>query len=106
MHDDDEFGLDCDCGPRAPHPKGWGGRKELPIDGTNWPLPFAAKQLGIPERHLRDLVRIVGLPPAGTMKMATYRRPGRQPLAYPAASLIQIAETVRRLGETLGTQDP
>jgi hypothetical protein len=103
--EDDDCSLDCDCAPRAPHPKrGWGHAPEVPVDGTNWPLPFAAKTLDIPERDLRDLIRVVGLPPAGTMKMASYRRSGRNPRVYEASKLIKLVLEVQRLAEGLGTQ--
>jgi hypothetical protein len=105
--DDNDCGLACDCPPRAPHPKkGWAHAPEVPVDGTNWPLGFAAKTLDIPERDLRDLIRVVGLPPAGTMKMATYRRSGRHPRVYEASKLIKLVTEVQRLGEYLGTPDP
>jgi hypothetical protein len=110
--DDDDCGIECDCGPRAPHPKpvtpktrGWKREKEVPIDGTNWPLGFAADQLDLSERDLRDLIRIIGLKPTGTMKMTTYSRSGRNPRVYNAGALIKINETVKSLARMLGTLD-
>lgn len=110
MTDEDEFG--CDCGPRAPHPKGdqtpkskgWGRQPEVPLDGRNWPLSFAAEQLDMSERDLRDLVRIVGLKPTGTMKMATYKRSGRNPMVYDAGKLVRLNETINSLVGSLDTQ--
>jgi hypothetical protein len=103
----DDCGLDCDCPPRAPHPKrGWGHAPEVAVDGTNWPLPFAAKTLDIPERDLRDLIRVVGLEPTGTMKMASYRRSGRNPRVYEASKLIKLVSGAQRLATDLGTQAP
>jgi hypothetical protein len=107
IEDDNDCGLACDCAPRAPHPKrGWGHTPEVPIDGVNWPLPFAAKTLEISERDLRDLIRVVGLEPAGTMKMASYRRSGRNPRVYEASKLIKLVSGARRLAVDLGTQAP
>jgi hypothetical protein len=106
--EDDDCGLDCDCPPRAPHRtiprRGWGHAPEVPVDGTNWPLPFAAKTLDIPERDLRDLIRVVGLEPAGTMKMASYRRSGRNPRVYEASKLIKLVSGVGSLAVDLGIQ--
>lgn len=86
--------------------KGWRGSPPVTLDGDNWPLDFAAKLLDIPEKDLRDLVRISGLSPAGTMKMATYARSGRHPRVYSAAKLIRLAEGMRVLSEKLnGTED-
>lgn len=105
--DDNDCGFECDCPPRAPHPKrGWGHAPEVPMDGTNWPLPFAAKTLDIPERDLRELIRVVGLEPTGTMKMASYRRSGRNPRVYEASKLIKLVTGVNRLAVELGIQDP
>jgi hypothetical protein len=107
MTDDYDCGLECDCPPRAPHPKrGWGHAPDVPVDGTNWPLSFAAEHLSIPERDLRDLIRIVGLPPAGTMRMASYRRSGRNPRVYEASKLIKLVLAVQGLATDLGTPDP
>jgi hypothetical protein len=108
IEDDDDFG--CDCGPRAPHPKpvtprtGWGRQPEVPLDGKNWPLSFAAEQLDMSERDLRDLVRIVGLKPTGTMKMATYKRSGRNPMVYDAGKLVKMNEAINSLVGYLDTQ--
>lgn len=109
--EDDECGIVCDCPPRSPHPKpvtprtrGWGKQPEVPIDGKNWPLSFAAEQLDISERDLRDLVRIVGLKPTGTMKMATYKRSGRNPMVYDAGKLVKMNEAINSLVGYLGTQ--
>lgn len=73
----------------------------MEIDGDNWTLDIAAKLLSIPERDLRDLVRITGLAPSGVIRMAPFRRQGRQPRAYPADKLILISETVRGLSDRL-----
>ena len=85
---------------------GWGGVAEVPVDGKNWPLEFAAKTLGIPERDLRDLVRITGLQPTGTMPMAGFRRSGRNPRVYDATALVRLYDVARRLTvELSGTRD-
>jgi hypothetical protein len=85
------------CGCR----KGWAGVPEVPVDGRNWPLEFAARTLGIPERDLRDLVRIMGLEPTGTMPMAQYRRSGRNPRVYDAAKLVRLYQLTRELAVEL-----
>jgi hypothetical protein len=95
-------GLVCDCGKR----KGWAGLAEQPLDGDNWTVEVAAKWLGLPARDIRDLIRVTGLEPTGTAKMAAYRRSGRQPRVYDAKALIQMYETVYELRQVLGTQDP
>lgn len=84
-----------------PRGRGWAGIPFVEIDGVNWPLDFAAKMLDIPVRDLADLVRIVNLQPAGTIKMASYRRQGRQPRAFGAAKLIRITEVIAKLSEEL-----
>lgn len=83
--------------------KGWKGEPPVALDGDNWPLDFAAKMLDIPEKDLRDLVRITGLKPSGTMSMASYRRSGRNPRVYSGTELIRICEAVRTLAESLGS---
>jgi hypothetical protein len=84
---------------------GWNGMKKVPVDGKNWPLEFAAKTLGVSERDLRDLVRIVGLEPSGTMPMAEFRRSGRNPRVYDAAKLVKLHHAVGELVAQLGIQD-
>jgi hypothetical protein len=96
--------LACDCG--RPLRKGWAGLAELPLNGDNWTVEVAAKWLGLPVKDLRDLIRVTGLPPTGTAKMASYRRSGRQPRVYDAHALIQMYEAVYTLRQALGTQDP
>jgi hypothetical protein len=88
---------DQPCGCR----RGWAGAPEVPVDGKNWPLEFAAKTLSIPERDLRDLVRIMGLQPSGTMPMAQYRRSGRNPRVYDAAKLVRLYQLTRDLSAEL-----
>ena len=78
-----------------PESSGWQGLPFVPCDGQNWPLAFAARFLDIPERSLREQVRKRGVEPAGVIQMADFRRSGRQPMAYPAAELITIAESFR-----------
>ncbi len=77
---------------------GWGGLPPIEDETKNWPLDLAAEILGMPEKDLRALVRILGVQPTGTVKTATYRRSGRHPRAYDAAKLTRIYEAVRRLG--------
>lgn len=81
--------------------EGWRGLPQAPLDGKHWPLDVAAEVLGIPERDLRDLVRITGLEPTGTLAMAGYRRPGRQPRAYDGDKLVALYDAVRRITEAL-----
>ncbi len=76
-------------------PQGWESLPFVPCDGQNWPLSFAAEFLDIPERDLRKQVRDRGIEPTGVIRMAGFRRSGRQPMAYPAAELITIAEDLR-----------
>jgi hypothetical protein len=71
------------------------------VDGLSWPLDFAAKTLGIPERDLRDLVRVVGLAPSGTMKMASFSRSGRNPRVYDSAKLIKLYEWSQEISRAL-----
>jgi hypothetical protein len=91
--------------PLPPLKGGWESLPFVDIDGQNWPLEFASKMLDIPVRDLQDLVRITGLQPAGTIRMASFSRKGRQPRAYPAEKLITIAEAIRELSGDLGTRE-
>jgi hypothetical protein len=84
-----------------PRGRGWSGIPFVDVDGQNWPLEFAAKVLEIPLKDLTDLVRIVSLQPAGVIRMASYRRQGRQPRAFEASKLIHLTEGIRRLSEEL-----
>lgn len=93
---DDE--LTCDCYPDVPcRPAGWAGVPVIDLDGTCWPLDFAAATIGVDLRDLKDLVRIAGLKPAGTARMSAYRRQGRQPRVYDAAKLIKISNLITTL---------
>ncbi len=80
--------------------KGWTGVPLVELDGGNWTLAFAAKHLEIPESLLRETVKYMGLPPSGTMNMREYRSQGRAARAYPARTLIEIAETLMSLRES------
>jgi hypothetical protein len=83
---------------------GWGGLPPVELDGENWPLDFAARILGVPERDLRDLVRITGLEPAGTLQMAEFRRSGRAKRVYNGAVLVRLHLAAQRLAaEMSGT---
>lgn len=82
---------------------GWEGLPEVPVDGTSWPLSFAAKMLDIDEKDLRTLVRIAGMKPVGTIKTADFRRQGRNPRAYSASTLVALVQTVREAGVNLST---
>jgi hypothetical protein len=84
-----------------PRGKGWAGAPVVELDGASWTLDFAAKMLDIPERDLRDLVRIAELQPSGVMNMRAYKVQGRAPRAYPAEKLIKITETAIRLREEM-----
>ncbi|HEV2355816.1 MAG TPA: hypothetical protein VGR89_16320 [Puia sp.] len=95
MSEDD--GLTCDCSPRT----GWLGEPPVPADGDAWPLDFAAKLLGVPEKDLRDIVRITGLQPKGTLKMTSFRRSGRHPRAYDASRLVKIYLAIQDLANSL-----
>ena len=87
--------------------KGWQGIELVGNDGENWPLDFAAKLLQLPERDLRDLIRIVNnlrpgtVEPSGTIRMAAFRRQGRNPRAYPGSRLLMLVEGVADLCEEL-----
>lgn len=81
--------------------KGWKSVLPVALDGNNWPVDFAAKMLGCSEKDLRDLIRITGLQPAGTMKMASYRRSGRNPRAYDASALVRLWQGIQDLSENL-----
>jgi hypothetical protein len=88
--------------------RGWAGIGFVELDGANWTVPFASKMLDFPEKDLRDLIRITGLPPAGVLNMRDYKSQGRAPRAYPAEKLIMITETAAALREKMnfpGTAD-
>lgn len=97
-HTQDE-GYTCDCEHKPA--RGWKGKMPVALDGNSWPLDFAAKMLGCSEKDLRDLVRITGLEPTGTMKMASYRRSGRNPRAYDGSKLVLMWQAVNDLAENL-----
>jgi hypothetical protein len=84
---------------------GWAGIPFTELDGQSWPLGFAATLLGIPERDLRELVRITGLQPSGVIRTAPYSRQGRQPRAYPASQLIMICDALTALRESFTHSD-
>ena len=73
---------------------GWQGLPFVPLDGRNWPIPLAAELLEVPERELRKRIKSEGVEPAGVIRMADFRRSGRQPRAYPSSELIRIAEAI------------
>lgn len=77
-----------------PLPGGWRGLPFVDLDGTSWPLPFAAQLLDVPLPDLRKRVKEEGLAPSGVVRMREYRSQGRQPRAYPATDLIRIAESM------------
>lgn len=83
-----------------PRGKGWTGVPLVELDGTNWTLAFAAKHLEIPEGLLREVVKYTGLSPSGTMNLREYRSQGRAARAYPAKTLIDIAEALMSLKES------
>ena len=83
---------------------GWQGIPFVEIDGHNWPVSFAAEMLDLPEQDLRDLIRIAGIRPSGVIKMADFRRSGRQPRAYPATALIRVTEVMRSLQEEFSAE--
>jgi hypothetical protein len=95
--------------PEGAHPLGWKGIELVDNDGENWPLDFAAGLLQMPEKDLRDLVRIVNnlhpgaLEPAGTIKMAAFRRQGRHPRAYPGSKLLMLVEGLADVCEDLAS---
>lgn len=88
---------------------GWRGADLVDNDGENWPLEFAARMMNMPEKDLRDLIRIVNtmhpgaLEPTGTIRMASFRRQGRHPRAYPGSKLIRLAEGLAELCESLSS---
>lgn len=73
----------------------WHSLPFVPLDGANWPVSVAAKILDVSEKDLRKGLKEQGVAPAGVIRMAGFRRSGRHPMAYPAANLINIAETYR-----------
>jgi hypothetical protein len=80
------------------------GRKGYPLtslDEGAWTLPLAAMILDIPERDLKDLVRITGLKPCGSARVSPYRRSGRHPRVYSAKALIALYEAQGALREVL-----
>lgn len=111
MTDSEDDGLTCDCGhpwcgaAAEPKRKGWKGKIPVPLDGNNWPLDFAAKMIGCSEKDLRDLVRLVSLEPAGTLKMSSYRRSGRHPRAYDASKLTRLWQGIMDLAEDLDDEN-
>jgi hypothetical protein len=94
---DPDDGITCNCHPV----KGWAGKPPVALDGNTWPVDFAAKMIGCSEKDLRDLIRITGLEPAGTLKMASYRRSGRNPRAYDASKLIKLWQGIQDLAKDL-----
>lgn len=94
MNLEDDDGITCNC-------KGWKGKPAVPLDGNNWPVEFAAKMIGCSEKDLRDLIRIVKLEPSGTLKVASFSRPGRNPRAYDASSLIKLWNGIQDLAREL-----
>jgi hypothetical protein len=88
-------------GDEPPRGKGWAGAPFVPLDGSSWTLDFAARMLDIPERDLRDLIRITALEPSGVMSMRPYRSQGRAPRAYPADRLIVLTEAIGKLREEM-----
>lgn len=77
-----------------PLPGGWRSLPFVDLDGTSWPLAFAAGILDVPLPDLRKRVKEEGLEPSGVVRFRDYRSQGRQPRAYPAAELIRIAEAM------------
>lgn len=76
---------------------GWTGLPEVPVDGKSWPLTFAAELLEFPEKDLRELIRITGLKPVGTIKTSDFARQGRNPRAYDANQLLKLVNGIREL---------
>jgi hypothetical protein len=81
--------------------RGWTGKMPVALDGNNWPLDFAAKMIGCSEKDLRDLVRMTGLKPAGTLRMSEFRRSGRNPRAYDASTLVRLWQGIQDLADNL-----
>ena len=80
---------------------GWNGLPFVPPDGASWPAEFAAELLGMDEELLRMLLRKLEVEPAGVIRMSSFSRKGRQPMAYPAKKLIMISEDMIALRERL-----
>lgn len=78
---------------------GWQGLPEVPLDGSTWPLDVAATILGLTEKDMRDLVRLTGLEPAGTMHLSQFRRSGRTPRVYDGSQLVFIHDELRKIRE-------
>jgi hypothetical protein len=71
-------------------------------------VQFAANEmLDIPEKDLRDLIRILNnaepgaVEAAGVIRMNAYSRQGRQPQAYPSRKLIFALDGIRKLAQEL-----
>ena len=94
----------CDIYHPEGHPRGWKGLPFVELDGKDWPVSFAAGLLELTEQDLRDLIRISGLQASGVLRMADFRRSGRQPKAYPATGLIRLAEVARSLREEFSAE--
>lgn len=73
----------------------YGALPMIEPDGSAWPIPFAARILEVSESRLRREVKNRGIQPSGELRMADFRRSGRNPRAYPATELITIAEEIR-----------
>lgn len=73
----------------------WSSLPILPPDGRNWPLSVAAQILDVSEQDLRRQINKEKLEPAGVIKLASFRRSGRHPMAYPAEALMAIADALR-----------
>jgi hypothetical protein len=80
---------------------GWEGLPRVELDGDNWPLDVAATILDMTERDLRDLVRLSGLKPVGTMTMAQFRRSGRTPRVYDGSRLALLCDEMRQIREKM-----
>ena len=98
----DDDGLTCDCHDRK---RGWGGKPSVALDGHSWPVDFAAKAIGCSEKDLRDAIRILEIEPVGTLRMAAYRRSGRNPRAYDASKLVAMWQGLTDLREHLREDD-
>jgi len=92
-------GLTCDCDHKPK--RGWKGKLPVALDGNCWPVDFAATMLGCSEKDLRDLIRITGLEPAGTMRMSSFSRSGRNPRAYDATKLVELWNGMEELRERI-----
>lgn len=79
---------------------GWSSAELPQVSPDNpdyWPVPIAARVLGIEEDLLKSLIKLAGIQPAAKMQMRSAKTSGRAAAAYEAAKLIQAQELLIQL---------